>query len=280
METKVEDTLSQSRYTFAMNSIRRGARVRAIGVHRQGDKRMTVAQSDSLSATKSVGEWVASDFRLASVFNRYGIDFCCGGSRPVEQACSEKGISVETVLQEAQAVRETPGISEKYDQWPLDFLADYIVNQFHTYTRDMLGQIVKYADAVAHAHGARHPETVAIDELVPRLRDNMIAHLDEEEEQLFPRIKQLVQRQAPPSSAGSVQALVEQMEGEHEDVGATLAELERLSGEYAVPDDGCNAYRALYGFLSEFDATTKKHVHLENNILFPKAIRLEQQQAG
>ncbi len=134
---------------------------------------MTTAQNDSLSTAKSVGEWVAADFRLASVFNRYGIDFCCGGSIPLEQACAEKGISIETVLQEAEVARAARGVVEQYNQWPLDFLADYIVNQFHTYTRDMLGQIAGYADAVAHAHGAAHPETVTIAALWPRLSESM-----------------------------------------------------------------------------------------------------------
>lgn len=237
---------------------------------------MTTARSDNLNTAQSVGEWVAADYRLANVFTRYGIDFCCGGSTPVDQACAEKGIGVETVLQEAQVVRETPGIAEQYNQWSIDFLADYVVNQFHTYTREMLGQIAGYADAVANAHGAAHPETVTIAALWPRLRDTMVAHLRDEEEQVFPRIKQLAQHGTPDRSSSSAQALIARMEGEHEDVGATLAELERLSGGYVVPADGCNTYRALYGFLSDFDATTKKHVHLENNILFPKAIRLEQ----
>ena len=113
----------------------------------------------------------------------------------------------------------------------------------------------------------------------------MTAHLREEEEQLFPYIKQLAQRQAaggplPPPAFGSAQALIAQMGAEHEEVGDTLGEIERLSGGYAVPADGCNTYRALYGFLGEFEAaTTKKHIHLENNILFPKAVRLEQEQA-
>lgn len=243
---------------------------------KMGDKRMTMAQSEGLSAINSVGEWVAADFRLASVFSRYGIDFCCGGSMPVGQACAEKGLSVETVLQEAQLVRETPGIAEQYNQWPLGFLADYIVNQFHTYTREMLEQIARYADAVAHAHGASHPETVTIAALWLRLRDSMLAHLRDEEELLFPYIKQLAQGQGAAPDSGSAQALIKQMEGEHEEVGAILAELAQLSGGYVTPADGCNTYRALYGSLSEFDATTKKHVHLENNILFPKAIGLAQ----
>ena len=237
---------------------------------------MTTAQSGSLNENNTVGEWVAADFRLASVFNRHGIDFCCGGGLPVQQACAEQGISLASVLQEAQLVRETPGIAEQYNQWPLDFLADYIVNQFHTYTRDMLGQIVGYADAVAHAHGAAHRETVTIAALLPGLRDNMLVHLRDEEELLFPYIKQMAQGQASAPAFDSAQALITQLGGEHEEVGATLAELARLSEGYTVPADGCNTYRALYGFLSEFDATTKKHVHLENNILFPKATGLEQ----
>jgi regulator of cell morphogenesis and NO signaling len=241
---------------------------------------MTTDLSASLSAANSVGEWVASDFRLASVFSRYGIDFCCGGSTPLDQACTEKGISLATVLQEAQVARDTPGIAEQYGQWSVDFLADYIVNQFHSYTREMLGQIAGYAEAVANAHGAAHPETVTIGALWPRLRESMMAHMRDEEELLFPYIKQLARREASTPSFGSAHALIGQMAEEHEEVGATLAELARLSGGYLVPAGGCNTYRALYGFLSEFDATTKKHVHLENNILFPKTLLLEQEQAA
>ena len=239
---------------------------------------MTATNSQALTPANSVGEWVAADFRLASVFSRHGIDFCCGGSKAVDQACAEQGLSVESLLQEAQTARETSSIGEQYGQWPVDFLADYIVNQFHTYTREMLALIARYADAVATAHGAGHPETVTIAAIWPRLSESMTAHLRDEEELLFPYVKQLAKREAAAPAFGSAQALIGQMEGEHEDVGSTLAELARLSGGYAVPADGCNTYRALYGFLGEFEATTKKHIHLENNILFPKAIKLEQGQ--
>ncbi len=246
---------------------------------------MTINLPLGLSESKSVGEWVAADYRLANVFSRHGIDFCCGGSRPVAEACAEKGISVETLLSEAQGARETSGVGEQYNQWSLDFLADYIVNQFHVYTREMLGQVDQYAGAVAHAHGAAHPETVTIAALWRSLGAQMTAHLRDEEELLFPSIKQLVQRGPagdllPSLAPGSAQALIAQMGAEHEEVGDTLAELERLSGGYAVPADGCNTYRALYGSMAEFEATTKKHIHLENNILFPKALRLAQERAG
>ncbi len=245
---------------------------------------MSTSQLQNLHATKSVGEWGASDFRLASVFTRHGIDFCCGGGKPVDQACAEKGISIEALLQEAQAARETSGIGEQYNQWSVDFLADYIINQFHPYTKEMLAQIGQYADTVANAHGAAHPETVTIAALWRPLREALSAHLRDEEDLLFPYIKQLAQRRATdglltPPSFGSAQALIAQMGAEHEEAGNTLADLARLSGGYTVPPDGCNTYRALYGFLNEFEATTKKHIHLENNILFPKTIELELGQA-
>lgn len=232
-------------------------------------------------AARTVGEWVAADFRLANVFSKHGIDFCCGGGKPVNQACAEKGVSLETLLHEAQDARITAGIGEQYNQWALDFLADYIANQFHPYTRQMLAQIGQYAEAVAHAHGPAHPETVTIAAHWRQLQGEMTAHLRDEEQQLFPYIKQLTQAQAaggspPPPPFGSAQALIEQMGAEHDEVGDTLGEIARLSNGYTVPADGCNTYRALYGFLSEFEATTKKHIHLENNILFPKTIRLEQ----
>lgn len=246
---------------------------------------MTINLPQGLNESRSVGEWVAADYRLANVFSRHGIDFCCGGSKPVEQACAEQGISIEALLSEAHAARETSGVGEQYNQWSLDFLADYIVNQFHTYTRELLDQIDQFAGAVAHAHGAAHPETVTIAALWRSLAAQMKAHLRDEEEQLFPYIKQLVQSRsagrpfAAPAQA-SAHSLIAQMGTEHEEVGDTLAELARLSGGYTVPADGCNTYRALYGSMAEFEATTKKHIHLENNILFPKAIALEHQQAN
>ncbi|MCU0510314.1 MAG: DUF542 domain-containing protein [Anaerolineae bacterium] len=246
---------------------------------------MSNIQVHQLDATNSVGQWVASDFRLASVFTRYGIDFCCGGGTAVEQACAEKGLSVEVLLREAQIASDTPAIGEQYNQWTIDFLADYIVNQFHTYTREMLDHIGRYADAVAAAHGAAHPETRTIAAMWQALREEMLAHLRDEEELLFPYIKQLTAgRTAADSPArpafGSAAALIAQMGGEHEAVGGVLTELAQLSNGYALPEDACNTFRALYGFLPEFEATTKKHIHLENNILFPKTIKLEQATAG
>lgn len=240
---------------------------------------MSTNQLQHLSASNSVGEWVTADYRLAGVFSRHGIDFCCGGGKSVAAACAEQGLSVASLLEEAQAESAAPVVREQYNQWPVDFLADYIVNQFHTYTREMLEHISGYAEAVVHAHGEAHPETVTIAALWQTLRTKMLAHLQDEEVLLFPYIKQIAGSAAKLDAApafGSAQALIAQMGDEHDEVGAALAELSRLSDGYTVPAGGCNTFRALYGFMSEFEATTKKHVHLENNILFPKTIKLEQ----
>lgn len=241
---------------------------------------MSFNQLQELRETDSVGEWVATDFRLANVFTEHGIDFCCGGDISVGQACADKGISVETLLRDVKTAQATAAVGEQYNEWSIDFLSEYIVNQFHAYTRRMLPQLLQYADAVANAHGAQHPETITIAAMLPSLAQEMIDHMQSEEDQLYPYVKQLVQGAAsgklpatPPF--GSAAELIVEMDHEHEETGGALEEMARLSDNFAVPEDACNTYRALYGFLTEFEATTKKHIHLENNILFPKAIRLE-----
>ena len=232
---------------------------------------------EAIYAQKTVGEIAASDYRTIQVFEKYGIDFCCGGQKGLGDACTEKGLSTGQVLQElAQAAQSTSGPGENYDQWELDFLADYIVNQYHTYTKSMLPRVMEFANKVVEAHGDRHPETLLIAQKWRELGQEMTAHLQKEEQVLFPFIKNLVQgKKEAWRPIGSVRQIIQRMEVEHEAVGEYLAEIESLSQEFTPPRDACNTYRALYGYLAEFDQATKKHVHLENNILFPKAIRLD-----
>lgn len=225
---------------------------------------------------KTIGEMAAADERTIPVFKKYGIDFCCGGQKTFGEACAENGLDAGQVLQELeQAALATSGPGERYDQWELDFLADYIVNQYHTYTRSMLLQVQDFAETVAEVHGDRHPETRLIAQLWRNLSQEMTAHLQQEETRLFPYIKRLVRGEEDGQPvAGSTQQLIREMVVEHEAVGESLAEIEALSHGFTPPPDACNTYRALYGYLAEFDQATKKHVHLENNILFPKVVRL------
>jgi regulator of cell morphogenesis and NO signaling len=226
---------------------------------------------------KTIGEMAAADQRAIQVFEKYGIDFCCGGQKTFGEACADKGLDTGQVLQELEETAQAAsGPGEHYDQWELDFLADYIVNQYHTYTKSMLLRVRDFAAKVAEVHGDRHPETRLIAQQWSELSQEMTAHLQKEETLLFPYIKQLVkgEKKSQPV-AGSTQQLIWEMEAEHEAVGESLAEIEALSHGFTPPQDACNTYRALYGYLREFDENTKKHVHLENNILFPRAVRLE-----
>jgi regulator of cell morphogenesis and NO signaling len=241
---------------------------------------MNATLSQDLDAQQSVGAWVTADFRLAALFDRYGIDFCCGGDKPLSAACAEHGVNVDALVVEAQQVRAAPGMSERYDEWALDFLADYIVNQFHTYTKQALPQIADYATTVANVHGPAHPETIAIAKLWAEVQAELSVHLQREELLLFPAIKRLARSQeegsaAQPSALGSAPELIANLEADHEATGSALAELARLSGAFTTPPDGCTTYLTLYALLREFDQNTRKHVHLENNILFPRTLRLQ-----
>ncbi len=242
-------------------------------------------QIPNLSPEQSVGAWVTADYRLAALFESHDIDFCCGGDKPLTEACAEKGINLKTLLDEARQVTAVAGDGEQYDEWALDFLADYIVNQFHKSNRKTMPQIAEYAATVAEVHGAAHPETITIAKLWPDVQGEMSMHMQREELLVFPYIKRLARSQeegtAPkPLPTGTLKELIEKLEAEHEATGDELAELARLSGGYTPPDDACPTFRTLYALLKQFDADTKKHVHLENNILFPKAIRLEQALLG
>lgn len=242
---------------------------------------MTTNKPLHLTAAQSVGAWVTADYRLAAVFDKYGIDFCCGGQRSVNQACAEQNVNPETILQEVAHVTETPGSGERYDQSALDFLADYIVNEFHLYTKKMLPQLSEYIETVANVHGETHPETRTIAEMWPLVRGDMAQHMQKEELLLFPYIKRLVRSQAegsvpPVPPFGSARELVDDMEAEHDETGDALHEIEALSDGFTPPADACPTFHTLYALLSEFDAATKKHIHLENNILFPKSIELEE----
>lgn len=237
---------------------------------------MIINTPSQLNAEQSVGDWVTNDYRFAAVFEKHGIDFCCGGQKPVREACAERGVSPETILREVTQVAAAPGSGERYDQWALDFLADYIVNQFHNYTNEALPKIGDYLTAVVEAHGIAHPETKTIADLWVGVQAELSLHMQKEELLLFPYIRRLVRSGAaekPPF--GSAQALIAEMEAEHDATGDALAQIAHLSDSYSPPVDACPTYRTLYALLQEFDAATKKHVHLENNILFPKAVELE-----
>ncbi|MTI87854.1 MAG: iron-sulfur cluster repair di-iron protein [Balneolaceae bacterium] len=222
---------------------------------------------------KTVGEIVADDYRASQIFRSYGLDFCCGGKVPLEQACSKKSIDFEAVMRDLSTLTETGSDNHNYKDWSPDFLVDYIVNNHHNFVRKMLPEIGFYAEKVARVHGKRDPELLDILQKVQLLSEEMTGHLLKEEEELFPQIKELVQQE---KAGGVKEAIIEALEEEHDKAGALMAEIEQLTNGFNPPSTACASYRVLFQNLEGFQKDLHKHVHLENNILFPKALKLEQ----
>lgn len=232
---------------------------------------------------ETLGELAVKDLRKVEIFKKYGLDFCCGGKKTVKEACAEKGLDVTKVEQELQQTDKVPASRPmSYDEWNLDFLADYIVNIHHSYVRKNLPDITTYADKVMKVHGDDHPELVEINNRVKEVSSELSAHIEKEEKVLFPKIKALVNRSKDITSqkalgSEDLKHFIDLQEAKHESVGKELDEIRKLSNNYALPEDACASYTLLYRMLDEFEDDTHLHIHLENNILFPKAIKLEKQ---
>ena len=232
---------------------------------------------------ETLGQIAAKDLRKAQILKKYGLDFCCGGKKTVKEACKEKGLDVTKIEQELQQAEKVPDSrSLPYNDWSLDFLADYIVNTHHSYVRKNLPDIKAYAEKVMSVHGNHHPELLRIHQLVEDVYAELTAQLVKEERILFPYIKELVvayNNKEPLHAAqfGSVQQPINMMEMEHEMVGKNLAEIREVSNNYLLPGDACASYSLLYRMLDEFEEDLHLHIHLENNILFPKALEIEKQ---
>ncbi len=230
---------------------------------------------------ETLGEIAVKDLRKAEIFKKYGLDFCCGGKKTVKQACAEKGLDVTKIEQELQqADKPLNTRAMPYNDWALDFLADYIVNTHHSYVKKTLPDLVQYSAKVTKVHGGGHPELSRINELVEEINAEMSSHMIKEEKVLFPYIKEMARaveadKAVPVAGFGSVQSPINMMEMEHDIVGRNLEEIRKLANDYTLPADGCASYDLLYKMMVEFEGDLFIHIHLENNILFPKAIEME-----
>ncbi|MCU0355276.1 MAG: iron-sulfur cluster repair di-iron protein [Cytophagales bacterium] len=230
-------------------------------------------------ASVTVGEIVADNHLAANVFEKYGIDFCCGGKRTLFDACARKSVSVDKVVADLVSVlsQRQPMPSQSYNHWPLDFLADYIVQTHHAYLRRELPTLEGYVRKLASVHADRHPELVRIAQLFLTLHDELTAHLGKEEQILFPYVKRLValQRDNGVLERKFAASPVAVMEAEHETAGELLRQMREMSNDFTPPADACNTYRVTFAKLTDLEKDLHQHIHLENNILFPKAIALE-----
>ena len=221
-----------------------------------------------------IGDIVTQDFRAAEVFKKAGIDFCCGGSQSLEAACRDKKLDVAEIESELEKLENSePGSSYKFNEWKLDFLCDYIVNTHHQTVMKLLPELTFYTQKIAEVHGDNHPELSEIANLFAQVDTELRQHLRNEEEVLFPAIREVLKTNSAESKATIISEIT-RMTGEHEFAGGAMDKINELSHRYAVPEDGCNTYRVAYKLLEQFEDDLHIHVHLENNILYPKAMKL------
>ena len=229
----------------------------------------------------TVAEVVTNNIKTADVFKKHGIDFCCGGGMSIKKACEKKNILFSKLEKELSSINNSTSNAYNYNSWKLDFLIDHIENIHHTYVTESTTLVLQYAAKVAKVHGHHYKEVVEINKLFIDVSQELAAHMKKEELILFPFIKQLVKAdreeiKVNPPHFGTVNNPIKMMEEEHENAGDIFKEIKKLSNNYTPPESACNTFKALYSKLEEFEQDLHQHIHLENNILFPKAILLEQ----
>lgn len=230
-----------------------------------------------------IGELVAQDYRTASVFKKHGIDFCCQGNRTINDACENKSINTNLVLSDLEEIAHVKeGSAMDYQSWPLDLLADYIEKKHHRYVEEKSTEIKPYLNKICEVHGAHHPELFEIRDHFNASAGILAQHMKKEELVLFPFIRKMVKAKQAGTKIeapgfGTIENPIRNMEAEHTIEGDRFKKIEELSNQYTPPADACNTYRVTIALLKEFEEDLHKHIHLENNILFPKSIKLEKE---
>lgn len=236
------------------------------------------------TATETIADMVRDQPLRASVFERYQIDYCCNGKRSLEEVCAERGLDAEKLRAELTPP-EPAGTPQSFATAPLAHLVDHIVTRHHDYLRANLPSIAQKARRVVSVHGDKHPFLAEVERVFEGLSNELSHHMMKEEMVLFPLIVRMEEAEqdgegAPPSHCGSVRNPIRVMEHEHDDAGRDLSAIRRLTSNYELPPGACNTFRALYAQLADLERDLHTHIHLENNILFPRATELEQRLAG
>ncbi|SDZ85564.1 regulator of cell morphogenesis and NO signaling [Porphyromonadaceae bacterium NLAE-zl-C104] len=236
-----------------------------------------------INSQSIVGKIVAENYKAASIFKKYNIDFCCNGNRTIADACNKKQIDENRLIDE---LSETINTKEAGDidvkLFPLDLLTDYIEKTHHRYVEKKIPEITPFLQKVVSVHSGSHPELIEVEQLFFDSTKDLSAHMKKEELMLFPYIRLLVKTQLsdgkkPQTGIGSAATYIEQMEQEHTAEGERFRRISELTGNYTPPEDACNTYRVTLSLLKEFEEDLHRHIHLENNILFPRSVQLEQQ---
>ena len=229
-------------------------------------------------SSKTLAQIVNSNYKAASVFENHHLDFCCKGKRTLEQACTESDIKIEEVLKELDKAEKTSESLTNYNDLSLTQLAEHIVSTHHDYVKNEMPVLLGYLQKVASKHGDRHPEMNKVFQLFAAVKEEMEHHMQKEELTLFPRIKevekQLNEGKEIVINRNYLNSPINMMEQEHDHTGSMLAEIRNLTNNYNPPADACTTYQLSFASLQAFELDLHRHVHLENNILFPKALKM------
>ena len=221
---------------------------------------------------RSVGELVAERPGRSRVFQAHNLDFCCQGGKTLREACERKGVSLGTVVAELELEQKDPVESESNPaELPPQDLCDHIVQRHHDYLREELPRLHAMSERVARVHGGHTASLVEVYKVFTDMANDLLAHMRKEEQVLFPAIKAMNEEGATPQSLeGPISVMIR----EHDEAGAALEQLSDLTNRYQPPADACNTYRALFAGLGELEDDLKRHIHLENAVLFPAARRM------
>jgi len=232
--------------------------------------------------SKTLSEIVREQFQIASVFEKYNLDYCCNGKRSLQKACEEENVPVDKIVEDIKNIYSQKINMLDFNNIKLYQLAEYIVYTHHSYIKKEIPQILSYLEKVSTKHGKRYNELYKISELFVDLSNELTHHMHSEETILFPRIKQLEQNGFEPipfdiTHYQYLELPIIDMEDDDEDADITMAKIKRLTNNYTPPADACTTFKLLYSSLHAFEIDLHQYVHLENNILFPKALILEKE---
>jgi len=229
-----------------------------------------------------IKDLVTDNFHTAELFEKLGIDYCCNGNRTLQTALDEKQISHSAFLLELDKLEDSSlNEFQSYSNWDLDFLTQYIIENHHKYVKNAIPNISNHLQKILDVHGERHSFIWDVQKIFFEVAEELNHHMMKEEKILFPIIKHLANSQKlgveyKTSDLITIKDPIRQMEAEHVSAGNALENIKKLTNSYTLPKDSCATFQMTYKELEEFEKDLHKHVHLENNILFPKTIQLEE----
>lgn len=242
-------------------------------------------QSVKIDPSTLVSDIVNHDYRSVDIFRKYEIDYCCGGKWPLSIACDSKGLDINEVMEElAKIMQQSPTLAAvEFDDWDIDFLTDYILNVHHRYLRKALPSTYEFVNHFLADHKKEFPELVELETIFKRMMKDVPPHMQQEEEIIFPYIKQIYHAYRNRESYASLlirtlrKPVEEMMLKEHEITSKRLHHMRELTNYYTPPEKACIKHKVLFAKLKELDIDLVQHLHLENDFLFPKALDMEKE---